>query len=758
MRLLKKLKGNIVDNNQFKSSDLHTIRPSARLIRTIGEDLIGDVNSALVELVKNSYDADATQVNLKFDFTKVKKLINPDAKPEEPEYQKYEYREALILSVIDDGHGMDYDTVINKWLVPATNDKLKRIKSPKKRFLQGRKGIGRFASAILGEELTLSTTSETEQTTLLIDWGIFEENKLLSEIELLVEVERGEYTTGTEIEIISFDKDIDFRKEAHFNDLINELRKLLSPFDAFDNDKFSITIETINLPFESSFANKKIPIERYPIIDLYDYKIFGKIDSQGKGVLIYQNSVDILAVQESKIDFTAKLNDDESFCGDIEIDLRVFDREPSAFANLISKGLADPMTNEPLGKLDARRALNDVYGVNVYKNKFRISPYGNKGVDWLSLDNMRIQNPSLKIGNNQVVGFVTIQSEEESNLEEKSARDGLKNNSQFKGLIKIVQQALNELEIKRFSYRKQSKKGRKDKNVNETIDDLFNFSTFKEEVKESLESSRVDNETVETIINLIEKEEKTKSKTIDEIKKLIAVYQGQATLGKIVNVVLHEGRKPLQLFNSHSRIMIKTLDSYKKERDESKLQTLENSIQVFKENASLISSLYKRITPFASKRNSLSNFSISETINNSFMIFKSELDDNEISYTIDIDTDAQTYGWKQDLSIITSNLIENSIYWLKTSEKDKKTIDVTLSKNNDAYEIEYKDNGPGLLVDDIETSDIFSPGFTRKNTENASGLGLAIAGESAFRLKGKLIAVENDDGACFKLQIPIIED
>ncbi|NPA78326.1 MAG: histidine kinase, partial [Gammaproteobacteria bacterium] len=94
-----------------EDKDSVRIRPSARLIKTIGEDLIGDSNSAIIELVKNSYDADATQVDVIFEYTMI------------------ESRNVLKISVNDNGHGMSNETIVTKWLVPATNAKLKNIKS-----------------------------------------------------------------------------------------------------------------------------------------------------------------------------------------------------------------------------------------------------------------------------------------------------------------------------------------------------------------------------------------------------------------------------------------------------------------------------------------------------------------------------------------------------------------------------------------------------------------------------------------------------
>lgn len=118
-----------------------SFRPSARLISTIGEDIIKDMHAAVVELVKNSYDADAHEVIITFESTEDNELF---------------------IRVEDNGHGMEESVVTNKWLVPSTSDKFIRKTSPRGRIMQGRKGIGRFAVAILGENLHLETTANTE--------------------------------------------------------------------------------------------------------------------------------------------------------------------------------------------------------------------------------------------------------------------------------------------------------------------------------------------------------------------------------------------------------------------------------------------------------------------------------------------------------------------------------------------------------------------------------------------------------------------
>jgi len=723
-----------------ESGDItYKIRPAARLIHTIGSDLIGDSYAALVELVKNSYDADASKVDINF------------------EYKNIDNEDALVIKVSDDGHGMSFDTVINKWLVPATNDKLKRKVSPnKKRVFQGRKGIGRFAASILGQEMTLSSIDEKGQkSTAVIDWRVFKTDDFLENIELLVEKEETKEPSGTILEIIAKNEKDDYKistwDKNSINNLINELRKLISPFEEFNNDSFEINLSFTNSPFID--IDEKISIETYPIIELYDYRISGTIDEKGKTQLLFENNINPDAKQSEKIETEYLIDGSGKYCGILKIDFRVFDREPEAIDNLINKGLIDPVTQKYMGKNEVRRLLNEVYGVNIYKSFFRIRPYGNAGVDWLKLDNRRIQNPSQRIGNNQIVGFITIQPEEISNLEEKSARDGLKENEYFHGLIELADNALSELERRRLIYRVKSEKSRlKKRTIQDSITDLFSFSDLKNTIGQKLTQFNVDKGNIEEINKILEKEEKSKAGLLEEVEKTIAIYQGQATLGKIVNFILHEGRKPLQFFNSETKVIERYIRHFKATKKEELLDDLDDSIEGFRTNSKIISSLFKRINPLAKqKRGNKTDFLIKPIIIDSYKIFKSTIKESNMELTIDCEDSIKIYGWSEDLFTALTNLIENSVYWLQVSKQVKKEITIQVSETDDAVIVDYKDNGPGLSDIEIESDIIFEPGYTKKL--NGTGLGLAIAGEAIVRLNGKLTARKFDNGAYFQIEI-----
>lgn len=106
-----------------------SFRPKARIMELLGEQLIKNHTLALFELVKNSYDADASEVNLN--------LVNID-------------KDNGTIIVKDDGYGMSFQTVTEVWMEPAHGHKLEKrikgIRTEKGRLQVGEKGVGRAGS------------------------------------------------------------------------------------------------------------------------------------------------------------------------------------------------------------------------------------------------------------------------------------------------------------------------------------------------------------------------------------------------------------------------------------------------------------------------------------------------------------------------------------------------------------------------------------------------------------------------------------
>ena len=194
----------------MNTNTTYKIRPAGRHILTIGKDLIHDNYAAVVELIKNAYDADSSDVQIEF-------KASPDGR-------------GYTIVISDNGHGMSRDDVVNKWMVPSTLDKLKRRKSRSGRTMQGSKGVGRYAASILGTDLLLETVSDAgEKTTAHFVWKDFESAEYLDDVEVRLETTEVSEPLGTRLAINGDEEFLAEWDKTRFEKLQFELKKLTSP-------------------------------------------------------------------------------------------------------------------------------------------------------------------------------------------------------------------------------------------------------------------------------------------------------------------------------------------------------------------------------------------------------------------------------------------------------------------------------------------------------------------------------------------------
>ncbi len=714
----------------MKTNATYKIRPAGRHILTIGRDLIQDNYAAVFELVKNAYDADSPDVHIEF------KAFS--------DYSGY----SIIIS--DHGHGMSRNDVINKWLVPSTDNKRERRESPAGRVLQGSKGVGRYAASILGVDLLLETVNaKSEKTTAYFEWSNFETTRYLDDVEIPLETVRVSEAPGTRLTINGGSEMLAEWDQKQFDKLRFELKKLTSPIiNAFNNEDKSETFRislTVNGFPEVSDINETI--EPYPLFDLYDYKISGKISSAGTGMLTYSSQKARNTIEE-KITFNFGV---PTGCGELDIDIRVYDREVDAIDALIKRGFMDEF-GKYVQKLEARQILNASNGIGVYRNGFRIRPLGDPDFDWLKLNARRVQNPTRCIGSNQAIGYVQIQSEDQSHLIEKSARDGLKENTAFNHLKEITTRVITELEWRRFNYRKSAGLSRPTFKVESNLQNLFSFDELKQNIETELTKAAVDRITTDEIIKHINADAEDKNKIADEIRQTVAVYQSQITLGKIINVLLHEARRPLSYFRNRIPYLKRRYNSFQKNGDSKDLEKAMETVDGIAENSQFFVNLFKRLDPLAAgKRGTKKPLELKKTIENVFSVFENEMKSHNISAEIKCPDEFKFPVWHQDIYAIFTNLVDNSLYWI--SQKESETREITIEfliHEGSLIHIDYHDTGPGIETDLIESEVIFEPHFSTK--PDGTGLGLAIAAEAADRSGFELKAFESKEGAHFRLQ------
>ena len=714
-------------------STVHKIKPAGRHLLTIGRDLIQDNYAAVVELVKNAYDADSLDVQVEF-------TASPDSG-------------GYTIVVSDHGHGMSRDDVVNRWMVPSTQDKFNRRKSPSGRTMQGSKGIGRYAASILGTDLLLETVLAGEKTTAYFVWKDFESAEYLDDVEISLETTEVSEPSGTRLTINGDDRLRGEWDQGRFEKLQFELKKLKSPVDSvFKDDEFRIGLKVSGFPGVEDIDEV---IDSYLLFDLYDYRISGKIGGDGKGIITY-SSQKARNIADERIDFDIKRDVPIDFkksirSGDFEIDVRAFDRDNDAIESLIGRGLREDSGNY-VGKNQARQLLNAYNGIGVYRNGFRIRPLGDADFDWLKLNARRVQNPSLHLGNNQVIGYVHIDSVELSGLEEKSARDGLKENAAYNRLKEVTLAVIRQLERRRYEYRRKAGLSKPAIKVERELKRFYSLDDLERDINTQLIEAGCDQPTIDRISELFDNAEKVKDKEAYEIQQAFRVYQGQATLGKIINVIVHEGRQPLSHFRNRIPHLRHWRESFHKDKDPQKLEKLVSIADGIEENMEHFVTLFGRLDPLAAGKLAVKKpLELKKTIQSTLAVFANEIKASNVSIEVKGPTDFKFSAWPQDIYAIFTNLIDNSLYWM--SQKSGPTRHITieiLTDGGSLSHIDYRDTGPGIEPNLIESEVIFEPQFSTK--PEGTGLGLAIASEAAERNGLELKAFESDEGAYFRLQ------
>lgn len=724
------------EEKKIINAGYYYIKPAANHILTVGKGIIKDSYTAILELVKNSYDADAENVCIKLRFSK----------------------EGTKISIEDDGHGMSFETVTEKWMVPSTSEKLRqKFSLYKNRPLQGRKGIGRYAASILGDDLFLKTTEKDTliTTELLIDWQEFSsDRKFLEDVDILIEsYQQIDSKQGTLLAItggkIWSDKELD--------ELISSLKRLLSPFDEIDSD-FNIFLE-IEKEGNEKYSSYSEQVKPLPILEYFHYRVSGSIKllgicSEKRDAIIanltlenkYLTNILPLAVNKEVL-----FEEGAKYCGDLDIDIRAFDLDEAPL-----------LKDQSIGLEEAKKQLKDLPGIAIIRDGFRVRPYGDRKVDWLGLNERRYNNPTTRLSSNQVAGFVTVLQEDESHLEEKATREGFKEDEYYEGLKQSILQCLVNLETLRYRFRRQHNKGgRKPKSITEQLNEAADYKKLNSRVASVLGSANIPKQVSQQLRQIIEEETAEKQQQFEEIKRIIAQYEGQVTLGKIMTVVFHEGRKPLNALRQYPKYitewnkefvsLIKAKYSSEKNIE---LETLSEKIidrlDDNRQQAEVLLNIFKKLEPLANtKRASAKEFKIAKPIKDALKLFEVELNEKGISYKITGDLDTLFRGWEVDFYIAFANLIENSIYWLTNS--NSKEININVIDEDSRIFLDYLDTGPGIDEENIANQDIFDPGFSTK--PDGTGLGLSITGEALERNRGKVRAISSQSGAHFNIEL-----
>ncbi|MGV3697222.1 ATP-binding protein [Flavobacterium sp.] len=822
---------------------------SARTAKLIGLENFSTEEGAVIELVKNTYDADAKNCILIFDF-KTKIEIIKNAEDVEEKIEKFDAENSSIY-IIDNGIGMNDRIIENQWMTIGTDNKLYEHTTEGGRVKTGAKGIGRFALNRLGmltNMISLPTLLEVEiknnkelvdvnfevtPNTMLVpndnniafewtvDWKDFDKKgATVSDVEAVLSskenfslkkelskrysahqkikeiIEKLNLKSGTVIEITELN---DEWNEEKLTKLFGNLEMLLPPEEQND---FNIDFFLLN-KIEDFGSVKRA------YYDDYDYKIKATYNENSDKVLkveIFRDELDIDSLENkysSVFEFETMKSEPYR--------LEDFKKEKIEFDMPIEKLTSDKIDKdllEKIGKFDftfyflkntisddkedgdvkkypykginsaTRKSwLRKFGGIKIFRDDFRIRPYGENGDDWLRLGERQAQSPGgagqrlggYRIRPNQIAGTINISRIHNINFQDKSGREGLIENDEFELFKNLLREIIslfekdrnvimyNLSELYKINNREAEKlrEGKAEaERVQKQQEENNNFGSQNDSSSDSNYSES--NKKLADAFLILEKESDKKD---DEIRLLRSL----ASVGLIVSSFAHE------LHNLKNRLIPRTnfleleLSKYldkKQFEDKSKYANPFYMLDLIKqEDLKLQHWLVYSLNTLKRDKRERKNVNLNDYFETFKSIWQNSLNDRKIVFEYNKDETNQSIirAFEIDLDCIFNNLLSNSLNALKGYFDSEKKITISCELKDGNIEIIFSDNGKGLdnkykdnpnqIFNLFESSKVDQYGNT-----TGTGLGLSIVQTIITEYNNSSIKIiEQEKGLGFKI-------
>lgn len=688
--------------------------------RLLGRELITDRITALFELVKNCYDANAENVLVRFEN------VNP-------------LSEKSKITIQDDGIGMNFEDLRDKWMVIGTSSKRKARKSPLpyNRKVVGKKGVGRFAVDKLGAKLLLKTTKRGSKELLCLetDWSYYEklenhqlkldfngDNKYFTDIENQYWTESTEIeSSGTTLEIAMvsdpWTKEDMLRSQKELSKLISPTKELQYPFniviDAYQYDDFrnclvkSSAIEMATLKVDLSFDRES---EEQEILELKD------------GELI-------------------KIKVPKRKCGLVGMTLYYFDQ-----------GAKNKYKKNHIGA--------EIDGIKVYRDGIIATPFAeyassqNEQKDLFGIDKRRYSGFFDKVSTRDLLGSIEVSDEENPYIIDATNRQNFVENEAWKELKLFTIEQITKVE----KYLKQNKNSAQEKTKSEFKAAKSEISLIRKQinvVKEKAESDEVK----ESLIHV----EKELAKTQATVQRSLKDYQNLekekkqqenlffslVSLQTYAGMLSHITRTSIGKIKRDAEFINKWMPD---PRFNNEYKIMGGNI--FSEMNHLGDAV-DFLLKYAKDDQKFEEINIKTTLERIFNnIYQDEFEKRGIKASLEVNRDLIVNYNLKSFEDIFDNLIENSFKAL-ADNKSEKLIKCSAIVENDKFIILFSDNGFGIAEDDKYR--IFDVFFTTTSEQGGAGLGLFIVKSRLEALKGTIQVVDNEFepiGATFRIELP----
>ena len=820
---------------------------SAKAARLIGRENVANAEGAIAELVKNTYDADASLCLICFNqrYSEApEELSNSEYQwlfKRVPEiklfYEKgqnaYNTREftseeevsavneiianIVDLWIVDNGTGMNAETIEEQWMVIGTNYKEVHVFSEGGRTRTGAKGIGRFALDRLGSACQLRSTVKNESEGLEsikwnVDWNSFDgTGKVLDEIT--AELHEGEPPISETLKWIFSYEALDQAFKAALPNPVNWTTGTSIKIGLLRDDWWQSDISHLNRflsalipPIEQRELNNFLFDTRQEanfglispgLLDDYDYKIDAKVLEAGEVEFhIHRNELnhDELPAALFELDEMKKspFNADSFKTRTVTYTKsfsELFPGRPEEFwAALAGIGTFDVNlmffkkgrpNREDLKRYPYRTFqpgprkawLEEFGGIKIYRDSFLVRPYGEvdgKSFDWLTLGQRVAVSPvaasrkGWKVSPQNLAGTVRISRNRNQNLTDQANREGIIENNIFSGFKELILRIVQEFENDRSHIHY---------NLNELYKQQNKFEQAKEVGEQTAKKvirspSKATGEDAHILALAFEAQQEE----IKELRDEQSMLRSLATLGTVLVSFSHEMGQLQNTMGSRSSDLSSILNDYISQDDLEGVKQAFNPFVILGD-WEVADQKVKHWFTFAlssvrSDKRRRKWISLRDNLNMTVQKWSGFLTPREVMLEIKLldDYDPKILAFEIDLDSIFNNLILNSVEaLLSQNHKGIRRIEIYVSKSNDnEVKIEYRDNGPGLHPDIKDPKEIFNFAVTTKTDREGkvigTGLGLWILDAVVGNYGGSAKAYIPDSNYGFRMDILLPTD
>jgi signal transduction histidine kinase len=759
---------------------------AARTILELGAELISSDAIALYELIKNAYDAGSKRAvvqvanvfrhsSLRNQLARIDAAREALARPEDDEDEEAEpvkesdlvsrltaemvslidetapeegqrefcdmieaaetlddlrerlvkaYDAANLLEIIDSGEGMSAAQLRDVFLTIGTRS---RLESEGQRHFVGGKGIGRLSTMRLANHLTVVTTRAGEErwNVLRIDWRRFTHASSLRLEDIEIEPEVGDWKDdpseqGTRIELRSLNADWDIDRVRRI--VSGQMDRLFDPFA--DKARYPIVIRVNS---------------RDVVIPTFDRRLLA--EAQAKGEIVYYIDHEgphfVFTIDYMAYGRTATIHWDEA---DL---LGITANEDISLAAMRSLG---PFTahfhwfnRQKLTQLEGvgtRAQVRDIVnhwanGLLMYRDGFRVNPYGAPNDDWLGIDFKALGSSGYKVNRKQLIGAVKISSRNNPRLIDQTNREGLRTNEEKALLVLMLQKAVTETFRNFLNAVEREERAKARIDVKDTTAFLESVSARTRRTLRQIRSLVPDDRSedmdfLESTFAQLEERLRTARDALTTAEREQRDLVNLAGIGLLVEIVSHElgrvARRTLDVIGKIERRALPRSVS-------STFDTVESQMLVIRRRLDMLDPL----SP--SGRNRREVFDLRELVEEILASHQNQFHRHGIE--IRFEAGPQPEGSfsiravKGMIVQVLENLIDNSVFWLKQRSRADPSFKprVTVEIDGADQELRFTDNGPGIPV--ARSEEVFKPFVSSKPPGEGKGLGLYISREIA---------------------------